>query len=151
MANITLVPVDRHNWQKVTRLKLAPGQADWVAPNWYSVIEALFEGYTSRAILADEEVVGYVMTHLKPGDDVLHVIRMMIAADHQNKGYGRAALQQVLDEGRSHPDVNRSEISFVPGNDGAKHLYTSLGYVDTGKMEDGEHIYTISLSAGGGG
>jgi diamine N-acetyltransferase len=146
MATVALVPVDRDNWRQVTKLKLAPGQEGWVAPNWHSIIEAIFEGYTSRAIVADGEIVGYLMTHVKPNDDVLYVVRLMLDTAHQNKGYGRAALQQVLDEGRQRPDIKLSRISFVPGNDAAKHLYSSLGYTDTGRIEDGEHIYDAVLT-----
>ena len=39
---ISLREIVRDNWRDVARLKLHEGQEKFVAPNWYSMLEALF-------------------------------------------------------------------------------------------------------------
>jgi diamine N-acetyltransferase len=36
-------------------------------------------------------------------------------------------------------------ISFVPENEAARALYTSLGFQDTGEIEAGEMVFRLSL------
>jgi diamine N-acetyltransferase len=145
MTTVELVPVDKDNWRVVTKLKVADGQQDWVAPNWYSIIEALFEGYESKAIVVNGEIVGYAMYAIGTDKRTVYVDRLMLAEGQQGKGYGRAALTQILDEFRQREDIDRSMISVVPGNDAAEHLYKSLGYVDTGRIEHGEKAFEMDL------
>jgi len=146
MPTVELTPVDKDNWRAVTKLKVKDDQSAWVAPNWYSIIEAIFEDgeIESLAILADGEIVGYMMAEVDTGKDrALKIHRLMVAPAHQGKGIGRAALNALLDRYRDHADIDRSLISFVPGNDGAAHLYRRVGFVDTGQIHDGEHVYEL--------
>jgi diamine N-acetyltransferase len=48
--NIILKPVDADNWQDITDLELADGQEKFVAPNWYSILQALYDEDEMRGI-----------------------------------------------------------------------------------------------------
>jgi diamine N-acetyltransferase len=71
------------------------------------------------------------------------IVRLMVSQNHQGRGYGRAIMQQVIEELKQEPDCDAIHISFVPENEGARALYASLGFVDTGRVEDGETVYKL--------
>lgn len=144
---ITLKPITKDNWRDVcVRLKLEEDQKHFVAPNWYSVLEAMFnENFTSRAIYANEELVGYTLYGTDPEADEWWIIRLMIDKDQQKKGYGRAAMLALIDTIRQQPGCNAIHISFEPENDVARKLYAALGFEDTGRVEDGEVVYRLWL------
>lgn len=144
-AQVTLKEITRDNWRAATRLKLGEGQDKFVAPNWYSILEAMFDGFNSRAIYADEEMVGYTMFGLDDETGSQWIARLMIAKDHQGKGYGRAAMQQLIQYFRDLPNCTEVFISFEPENHPAQKLYSSLGFEDTGRLEYGELVYRLAL------
>jgi diamine N-acetyltransferase len=76
---------------------------------------------------------------------VLYIARLMIAEQYQRKGFGRAAMEALLERLKSLPGYTAILISFVPENAAAKHLYTSLGFQDTGEIDDGEVVYRLPL------
>lgn len=143
---ITLQPITAANWKKVVKLKLAEHQSNWVAPNWYSLLQAHYEFGTARAIAADEEIVGFVLYGQVEGDPRWWIVRLMIDVEQQQKGYGRAALQAIITEMRQNPACTDIYLSFVPGNDPAQKLYESLGFINTGQIEDGELVMHLPYS-----
>jgi diamine N-acetyltransferase len=147
MSEITLERINKENWRTVTALKVADHQTEWVAPNWYSIIQALFEGYDSHALKVGEVYVGYVMYEIVPDKHAMYIDRVMIAADEQRKGYGTQAMTRLLELARQHPDVNAAYISFLPDNDVARQVYARAGFRDTGEIVDGEIVYKIDLNA----
>src|SRR5690606_32205417 len=109
------------------------------------------------AITDGETVVGFIGMAYLPADSAgnggrengkYEMYRFMIDKRHQGKGYGRAALKAAIELLRTKPlgEATQVETSFVPGNDVARRLYTSLGFVETGEAdEDGELIAVLSL------
>jgi diamine N-acetyltransferase len=88
-------------------------------------------------------MVGFVMYGLEPEDGKLSwtINRLMTDKKHQGKGYARAAMYRLLDLMRAErPDIPDVYISFVPDNDAARNLYTSLGFCEVGMTEDGEEV-----------
>lgn len=147
MSEIAFESINKENWRTVTALKVADHQTDWVAPNWYSIIQALFEGYDSHALKVGTDYVGYVMYEIAPDKHAMYIDRVMIAADQQRKGYGTQAIAHLLKIARQHPDVNAAYISFLPDNDIARQVYARAGFQDTGEIVDGEIVYKIELNA----
>lgn len=143
--DVTLRPVGADNWYDVTELKLAAGQEDFIAPNWYSIIQALFDDDEMRAIYADETLVGFAMWTLDYDEREAFIARLMVDKDHQRKGYGRAAMEILLDDLRDNRDIDEVFISFVPENAGARELYSSLGFEDTGEVDEGELVYKLNV------
>ncbi|HRE48180.1 MAG TPA: GNAT family N-acetyltransferase [Aggregatilineales bacterium] len=143
---IQLHEVTKDNWAAVCRLPLKAGQEHYVAPNWHSLLLIAYEGWgTARAIYDDETLVGFVLYGSAPDDPRWWVVRFMIAADHQRRGYGRTALPLIIQEMRERHATPAIHISFVPENEPARTLYASLGFVDTGTIEDGEAVYVLNF------
>ena len=87
------------------RPRRRPGTGDFVASNAWSLAQAYAERDIAwpRAIVADGTVVGFIMLQFDPDDDdgrPFQLWRLMIDADHQGKGYGRAALSLGVEECR---------------------------------------------------
>lgn len=146
---LRLEPITSENWRKVIKLNVDESQRGFVAPNYYSIIEAMFEpdNLFARAAYDGEDLIGFVMygfdAEAKPPR--YWIVRLMVDSNHQRKGYGRAIMQQTIDILRQKPDCDAIYISFVPENESARALYTSLGFEDTGTIEDGEVVYKLPL------
>ena len=150
MSNeVRLEDVTLRNWRAVVRLKLAPEQNDLVASNLYSIAQSKFDPYAHpRAVYAGKELVGFLMYDVWEDDDETReasIYRFMIDREHQGKGYGRAALARALDEIRATPGVVKVSIGYMPENAVARSLYTSFGFVEVGKDEDGEIKAELTL------
>ena len=115
-ASVTLRPITANTVVAVCALAVHPHQEQFVAPNATSLAQALFEPTAwYRAIYADETIVGFVMVD----DDVISrayfLWRYMIAGQHQGRGYGRRALELVVEYVRTRPGATELRVSYVPG------------------------------------
>ena len=147
---ITLRPITKDNWYAVYKLTttLTAEQQKFVAPNAYSLLEAFYDPdqrTEPRAVYADETLVGFSMTYYDKEYNEHWIDRLMIGGEFQGKGYGREAMRLILDNFRQNPDCEAVHISFVPENTVAKQLYSSLGFLDTGIIEEGEVVYRLPL------
>jgi diamine N-acetyltransferase len=69
-----------------------------VASNAESIAEAYFSKEAwFRAVYADETPVGFVMLHDDPREHRYYLWRFMIAGGHQGKGYGRRAMELLIE------------------------------------------------------
>ena len=139
---VRLVPVNRNNWYKCVKLPTGPDHRH-VAPNSVSIAEAQFwAGSKSCCIYHGDELVGYALYNLDY-DDQQHwrmwVGRLMIAETQRGKGYGRAALQEIMAEARRQ-GCREAALSTHPDNLKAIKLYESLGF-HAAEMDDGEMVY----------
>jgi diamine N-acetyltransferase len=146
--NITLRDITPDNWRDCVRLKVAEDQQGFVASNVYSLAESKYEpDCVPLAVYDGETMVGFIM--YAPEDyglaKILYIARLMIDQRYQGKGYGRAAMEALLERLKSLPGYTAILISFVPENAAAKHLYASLGFQDTGEIDDGEVVYRLPL------
>lgn len=64
------------------------------------------------------------------GRRVLFIYDISIDPERQGRGYGRAAMGLAEQEARSR-GIGRIELNVFGGNDVARSLYRSLGYVET--------------------
>lgn len=65
---------------------------------------------------------------------------------NQQKGYGRAAMEQLIARLSAHEDCQGIDISYEPENHVAQSFYASLGFRETGEIDDGEVVALLSLS-----
>lgn len=144
---ITFREITPDNFRAVARLKVAPGQEHFVADNVYSLAQAkVWAGFMPLAIYAGETPVGFVM-YVKEGD-LYYIIRLMVAAGEQQKGYGRAALTQLLAQFQADPDCRHVALSYEPENSVAARFYQSLGFVETGEVDEGELVARLTFDRG---
>jgi diamine N-acetyltransferase len=70
---------------------------------------------------------------------------LLLDAAEQRKGYGRAAVQKVIDELTAMPECQQVWIRYYPDNLIARRLYRSLGFVEVGE-QDGQVLPRYSSS-----
>lgn len=123
----------------VCELAVAPEQSSFVAANAFSLAQAycIPEAWP-RAIYAGETPVGFMMLHDDPVAQEYYLWRFMIDARYQGRGYGRAAIQQLLDYVRTRPGATCLTVAVVPKAGGPGPFYERLGFRYTGEEKHGE-------------
>jgi diamine N-acetyltransferase len=117
-----------------------------VAPNAYSIAQAYFQGEAwFRAVYEDETLVGFVMLYdptlvEQPDEREFFLWRLMIDRAHQGRGYGRAAVEALVDHVRTRPGARRLLVSHVKGAARLARFYQSIGFTYTGDEDDGELV-----------
>lgn len=148
---VTLEEITGETVRRVTALEVAPDQKGFVASNANSIAEAYFEPKAwFRAVAANEELVGFVMVYRDPAAATFYIWRFMIDARHQGRGYGRRALELLLEEARG-DGAKEVTLSVVPGERSALEFYRGSGFEETGKIEHGEVEMRLLLDTGGAG
>ena len=143
---VTLREITRETVRDIMRLDVAEHQKEFVAPNSVSIAQAHFQPKAwFRAVYADDDPVGFVMVYVDTEKPEYFLWRFMIAADHQGKGYGRAALEQVIEHVRTLPNATELVTSYVPGEGSPGDFYLLLGFVDNGHIEHGEHVTVLEF------
>ena len=143
---VSLREVTADTLGSVLRLSVKPEQTQFVADNATSIAEAYFEPKAwFRAIYADETPVGFVMLFDDPEKPEYYLWRYMIDGRYQGLGFGRQALRLFIDHVRSRPNATEILASYVPGEGSPGPFYAGLGFVETGKVSDGENVISLSL------
>ncbi|WP_245331361.1 GNAT family N-acetyltransferase [Mesorhizobium sophorae] len=147
-AEIRLASVTKANRALVTSLQLAPDQMDLVASNAESLDEAMSDSDARpRVVMAGDRVVGFLMYEAPQDDDEARIYRFMIDRTWQGRGYGKAALRELLDEIRKLGHIRHVSICYEPHNEAARQLYSAAGFVEQGLDEDGEMIADLAFAA----
>ena len=136
MAEVSLRPITKENFNECISLKVAEHQKELVATNVYSLAEAYvnpilhpFGIYNASAHHQKKPVMlGFTMYELEVA--VGFILRLMIDEKYQRKGYGRAAMIEVIRRLKLHPEVEIIATSHLRKNEAAARLYESLGFVD---------------------
>lgn len=144
---ITLRKIDEYNFAKVIRLEVDESQQDFVTSNAFSLSQAyVMPECRPLAIYNGMSPVGFAMYALDRDENEYWVYRLMIDKNHQRKGFGREAMRLLIEHIKKEaPEQDRLYISFEPTNEGAKRLYTSLGFVPDNREVDGETVYRLNL------
>jgi diamine N-acetyltransferase len=148
-AEITLREVTAETVRAICALEVAPEQRGYVAPNAVSIAQAHFEPKAwFRAVYADDEPVGFAMLYEDTEKGEYFLWRFMVAAGHQGNGYGKRALDLVVEHVRGLPRATELRTSYVPGEHGPRDFYLRYGFEETGEVEDGERVVRLPLSSG---
>jgi diamine N-acetyltransferase len=143
---VTLREVTRENVRAVCALEVTPEQKNFVAPNAVSIAEAHFSPTAwFRAIYADDTPVGFVMLSDEPEKSRYYVWRYMVAAEYQGHGFGRRALELVIEYVRTRPNATELLLSYVPGEGSPRDFYARLGFQDTGEQHGSENVMKLVL------
>ena len=150
-----LRPVTLENWQSLIKLKVREDQTGFVASNLYSIAQAQFgdeyEGHWDLhpfGIFDDGDVpVGFLMYGLNFNHPTQQAFiqRLMVDERFQGKGYGRFAMQKMIEIFRADDRISELGISYEPANEGARKLYASVGFVETGEMVGDEVVAVLKL------
>ncbi|WP_409304824.1 GNAT family N-acetyltransferase [Peribacillus sp. SCS-155] len=72
----------------------------------------------------------------------------MIGEQFQGKGYGKQAMQQIMDMNAKHEDCERIRLSVVTENQSAISFYKKIGFVETDETLHDENIMDYFLPGG---
>lgn len=152
---VELRPVTAKNWQALIKLQVREDQRNFVASNLYSIAESQF-GFEDEdrhwdlipcGVYVDGEPVGFAMYCLNMNHPRFRafIARLMTDEKFQGQGYGRAAMQQLLELFRADERIQAVGISYEPENEVARRLYASLGFVEPGELLGGETLAILKL------
>ena len=160
---IHLEKVDHKNIWEIIKLKPLDSQLDFVAPNSESIMEAYIAVTSENSyaypfgIYDDETLVGFLMIGYNEGaievdapkslNDNYTIWRFMIDKNYQKRGYGKESLMLALEFIKTWPKGKADYVvlSYEPENEVARKLYASLGFKETGEMDDDEIIAVLKL------
>lgn len=132
---ITLREVTAETVRAICNLQVHEEQKGFVAPNAVSIAQAYFEPKAwFRAIYADETPVGFLMLYNDQENKEYFLWRFMIDARYQGLGFGRQALDLLVDHVHSLPGAKELRTSCVPKQGGPEPFYAKLGFKRTGKI-----------------
>lgn len=142
---VTLREITVDILDEILALSVREDQNRFVATNAKSLAQAHFyEEAWYRAIYADDVPIGFIMLHDgNPHDDpkkkhTYFLWRFMIDARYQKMGFGRRAMDLLIEHVSSRPDAKELFTSFQPGDGSPEGFYLHLGFEHTGKMHDSE-------------
>ena len=155
-GSIKLIKINPANLDELIDLQVNESQKGFVAPNMYSLAEAYANMAAGRyaqpfGIYDGDTPVGFLMIGYdccEEEDDLVKypiikenylIWRFMIDKNHQNKGYGKAAMKLALDFIRTWPcgEAEYCWLSYEPENAVARKLYQSFGFVEAEKTPEG--------------
>ena len=146
--DVTLREITEETVVEICRLSdtLSEQQRRMVAPNARSIAQAHFSDKAwFRAIYAGESPVGFIMLYDDPEEADYFLWRLMIAGPHQGKGYGRKAVELLIDYVKGRPGATELCTSYVPIEGGPEGFYQRLGFEPTGEMEGDEVVMCLAL------
>jgi diamine N-acetyltransferase len=138
MTKVHLRSVTLDNFRECIGLEVNQNQQGLVASNVQSLAEAKVNPNLFPLAIYDAAVAGYEKPQLpmvgftmyEITDGVGFIMRLMIARQYQQQGYGRATMFEVIRRLKLYPEVELIATSHRRGNEVASKLYRSLGFVD---------------------
>lgn len=130
---------------------LTEPQRSMVADNTVSIAQGHFSPYAwFRAIYAGKSPVGFLMLYDNAEEPDYFLWRFMIAEPYQGRGYGRQAIDRLMDYVRTRPNAKVLEVSCSQGPGSPEEFYQRLGFVPTGGMLGEEVVLKLDLAAASG-
>lgn len=146
---IELREITKDNFREAVKLKVKTLQNDFVATNSFSIAQSKFySGWKPTAIYDrdKDEMVGFLMYgEDDESDRSMWLIRLMIDEKHQGKGFGREATIKFIEQIKNSNGHEHIFVSFNPSNTAAQKLYETIGFEDTGRIEEGEKVYCLKF------
>jgi diamine N-acetyltransferase len=136
---ISIKEITRDNLDEVLALSVNENQRTFVSTNAESLAQAYVYSETAYpfAVYEDSTLVGFIMMGYYEVKQYYTLWKFMIDKRYQNRGYGRKALELGINFLKDKFDVSEIYTGVAPGNEMAKHLYSSMGFEDTGLVELG--------------
>ncbi len=136
--DVSLQEVTSESLYEVLALSVAPEQESYVSANAKSIAEAYFEPKAwFRAIAHGDELVGFAMVYRDPEARDFYIWRFMIDARYQRRGYGKRAVELLLEEARG-DGVDEVTLNVQPGEHAALEFWRRFGFEETGEVHYGQ-------------
>lgn len=143
---VSLREIDAASVRAVCELSVRDDQKQFVAQNALSIAQAHFSPNAwFRAVYAGEHPVGFVMLFDQPDPPEYYLWRFMIDARYQGMGFGRRAIELLVEHVRQRPNAAVLSTSVVPGEGSPQGFYERLGFELTGEWEEDEAVMRLRL------
>jgi len=143
--SLRLEPITPDNVTAACDIKVSPEQDQFVAPVVHSLAEAYASYRTAwpRLIMAGDQPVGFVMAGFDPDSELdffrCGIWRLNVDARHQGAGYGRFAVEALIEEARRRGS-KRFTVMWKRGEHGPENFFLKVGFVPTGEEFHGQVI-----------
>lgn len=138
---MSLREVDSGNWRACAALEVTKEQRDFVMPvSYYLALCHYGRVWHPLALYTGGNVVGFAMWAVDPSDKSGWLGGLTVDRRHQGRGYGVAAVEAVLRMLKHEHGCSSAALSYSPANTAARKLYASLGFEETGELEDDELV-----------
>ncbi|PJN88928.1 GNAT family N-acetyltransferase [Bacillus sp. mrc49] len=150
---VRLKCVTRENWEEALALKVKERQRNFVPPVAVSLAKVYIKPdgdnivYLPFAIYDGKMMIGFIMHAYDENTANMYWINgFMIDESHQGKGYGRAALSEMV-----HWIANRFtgckeiRLTVFKENENARELYKRFGFLPTGDVYGEEDVWFLPL------
>jgi diamine N-acetyltransferase len=125
---------------------LTEPKKNFVAPNAISLAQAHFNPYAwFRAIYAGKAPVGFMMIVDNDQEPEYFLWRFMIAEPYHGRGYGRQAIQRLVEYVRARPGAQELLVSCRQGEGSPEGFYRKLGFEHTGEKIGHEVVLRLAL------
>ncbi|PLR68897.1 MULTISPECIES: GNAT family N-acetyltransferase [Bacillaceae] len=150
---VQLKLVTRENWEKALNLKVKENQSNFVPTVAVSLAKVYIKPdgenveYLPFAIYDQEQIVGFVMhAYEEKTSNMFWINGFIIDEKHQGKGYGKAALAEIVKWiNNRFTQCKEIRLTVYKDNHNAKELYKSFGFVETGDSYGGEEVFCLFL------
>ena len=146
MINFRAITED--NFDVIVRMK-RPDDEHFVASNAYSLAQAWLYRDAGDvypfAIYNDDAPVGFMMLDEDLDEKCLIIWRIMFPVENQFKGYGTAAIREIIRLAKESGKYDFMLLGCDPENHAAEHVYRKLGFTPTGVFEHGENEFKLDL------
>ncbi len=132
-----LVDVDGDNW--LTDLHVSESQKEHVLDAMGILARAYAyrdEGSHAFFIYDNDTPIGMGLYCDYPELDSYELNQFFIDERYQKRGYGKAAMQLILEKLKQEGKYHKVVLWYIDGNDAAKHLYEHMGFLEAGSIQD---------------
>lgn len=134
---IHLEKVEGNDYRKFTSLKVKDEQKRYVASN-VGILAKAYAYYNDSIVYGiynDATAVGLALVREYQDDNCYIFDQLMIDEKYQGNGYGKKAIELILNDLKNKNKFKNFFLCYVEGDDAAKNLYTSFGFEHTGDIE----------------
>ena len=139
-----LKTITKDNWFQAVSLRVREDQVNLVASNAVSLAQLNFlENFHAKGIYQDDDMIGFTLYGIDEDDHEYWIYRLMIDQKHQGNGYGKEAIQLIIDNIRHIKEDHHQTItlSYEPSNAHAKRVYDKMGFQEIeGLFIGGEQV-----------
>jgi len=144
--DLSLREITKETVRSILSLEVAEGQEDLVGDNGNSLALALFEEKAwYRGIYSGDEPVGFLMLSIDREKPEFYLWRFMIDAKQQRKGYGKRAIELLIEEVRAQPEAKELTLHVMDLPHSAVSFYEALGFQLTGEKDGDELVMSLPL------
>ena len=136
--------ITKENFWDCIELIVSEEQVDFVTSNAVSIAQSKVQPECiPLAVYDDEIMVGFLMHCIDEDDDEYWIYRMMIDKKHQSMGYGKKALEKLLEIIKQDSNHHKIFLGVHKDSTYAVNLYKSFDFQFNGQVFGCEHIMRL--------